>query len=272
MELLESLNWDIDIKPIECDGTIVPGFQGLKRTDNGELLHISKTSYHPTLNTQLISILERLSEITGFEIAGYNEFSNGKKVLGYLKSNTIQIAEHDLDNYLVVGNSHDGTQTTYIALATVYGPNKNAFGKILKHKILHTVNAGQYLSEFEDKLKDFKQLELGVHQKFNQWSNIQITDKNIENLTKKFLEINVNTKIENVSTRRRNIYYHVRECIEKETGLLGNNLFAWFNGITYYTTHDRSSKEKVFGNVIGAISYFNELAFNIAIKFESELI
>lgn len=272
MKLLETLDWDIEVKALECDGEIIPHYQVLKRSDTGALLHVSKDSYHPTTNRRLKEIMQIMCDITGFTIEGYAEFSDGKKVIGYLRCDTVVIGKHEMQNFLVIGNSHDGTQTTYIALATIYGPNENAFSKILKHKIPHTVNADKYLKEFDTKMTDFKQLKVGLHQKLEQWNNIELDENQIDYLTKKVLEINPKIKIENVSTRRKNIYHHIRECVDKESLHIGNNLLGWFNGVTFYTTHDRSSKEKVFGNVIGSTSYFNEVAFNVANKFASDLI
>ena len=52
MELLKTLDWDIETKPVNCEGEIIPGYQALKRSDNGKLLHISKDTYHPTSNAR----------------------------------------------------------------------------------------------------------------------------------------------------------------------------------------------------------------------------
>lgn len=272
MKLLKSLDWDIELKQITCDGDVIPNYQALKRTDNGVCLHISKDTYNPTTNASLVAIIEKFQELSGFAIEGYSEFSGGKKVLGYLRSSVVEVGGHEMSNYLVIGNSHDGTQTTYIGLATIQKPSDNAFGRILKHKIPHTVNSGQYLKEFEKKFEDFKQLEVGLHQKLNQWHAINLSKEKLDWLTKKVLEINPKTDIQNVSTRRRNIFFKIRECVDQQCKHFGFNLLGWFNGIAFYTTHDRSAKEKVFGNIIGATSYFNDVAFAAANKYSSELI
>ncbi len=66
---------------------------------------------------------------------------------------------------------------------------------------------------------------------------------------------------DDISTRKLNMKNELRDSIERERNALGNNRFADFNGVTYWTTHVRKSKEKIFGNIDGANYNYNSNAF-----------
>ena len=113
---METLEWDIIEKPVFANNKQIIGYKGIFRNDNGKLLNIAKSSYTPTHNEKFIEITEKLHEITGFPIQNYYTVDDGKKVLSFLEcTEAIQVCGHEFKDYLMIGNSFDGSTGRFAA-------------------------------------------------------------------------------------------------------------------------------------------------------------
>ena len=113
-------------------------------SENGNLLSVMKSSYNPMYNEDFVKSVERMSEVSGFSLSGYNEFKGGRVVLGFLKNDfdSFNVGGHKIDDYLVLGSSHDGTWPFFIGTSTMLIRCTNAFSQISKvEKVRHTKSA-----------------------------------------------------------------------------------------------------------------------------------
>jgi hypothetical protein len=79
--------WDIDLKPVSVEGSILPDYQSIVRNNNGQILSLTKKTYHPASNEKFAEVIGRIHEFTGFDVEGYSVFHGGRKVLAFLKNN-----------------------------------------------------------------------------------------------------------------------------------------------------------------------------------------
>jgi hypothetical protein len=210
-------------------------------------------------------------DITNFEHCGYAEFEGGKKVLAFLKNNEkVKICDFDFDDYMVIGNSHDGSSAFFIGSTTTMIRCQNQFTHANRNmKAYHKLNNEVRIKEIVNYFELYQESKIQVSQKMEQMQKVKINNKILSGMIANVLNINLGRDnslgdIEDViSTRKKNLIYEIELSISKETSELGENMFGLFNGITHWTTHVRKG-EKVFGNCLGTNSQINKRAFEFA--------
>jgi len=99
MSIQKSISWEVVEFPVYANNACCSDYKAITRNDNGNLLNIAKKSYTPTTNARLIEVAEKLSEITGFALEGYDTFNSGRKVLAYLKNDAkVKVCQHDFSD------------------------------------------------------------------------------------------------------------------------------------------------------------------------------
>lgn len=213
-------------------------------------------------NAFLEDTVNQVAEITGLEVEGFDEFNGGKAVLGYLRNNTqTEIAGFTTEEYMVVGNYHSTERSMFIGTVNKLMRCSNEFGSInTGHKIRHDSNYLERTSDLLEHFEAYTRERNFVAQKFSKWHDIPVdTELKIAMMNR---VLNVNNDLEEISTRMANQMELLLGDIERETESMGDNLFALMNGVTFYTTHHRPVKNKVFGNIIGSNSVFNNRAYS----------
>lgn len=257
------LTWDVRPTEIKIGDQIIDSHYALIRTDNNKVLDLHKNSYNPFYNVEFKSLLDDLQKITGFEELKYSEFKDGKTVLGYLKNNQkdVNINGFEVDQYLVLGNTHDGSKGIFLGTSEVMLRCMNEFGKIVKSNVIkHTKNNHYRIDELKRAYEVyFNQLEK-LKETYKKLREVSIDPQLIESLTKRLFEIdNIEEKI---STRKENQMLDFKGSLVSETKDLGSNLFGFFHATTHYTTH-KLKGENVTGNLFGTANKINERAFDL---------
>lgn len=272
---VDKLNWEISEQPVYTgsplhtvyDGTtqhnikIVEGVKALVRDDNKDVLSIKKDSYNPLTNARFMEIAEFIKQYSGFELSGYQEYKNGAKVLGYLKntSDVQKIGGHVIEDYMLIGNSFDGSTSFFSGCVTELLRCTNQFGRINQvSRIRHTLGNEGKINELLEQIEQHFASRSYMYNSFNRMGEKIVSDELFEKALNYILEIDVNTEI---STRKANQKDLLTSCISTESRALGKNVWGLFNGVTWYTTHELNSKEKVKGNIFGTPYKINERAF-----------
>lgn len=129
--LTKQLAWDIELKPVVVEGNILADYQSIVRNDNGNVLSLTKKTYHPATNEKFTKVVSRMHEFTGFEVEGYSVFQGGRKVLAFLKNHDkMRIGDFDSDNYMVVGNSFDRSTGFFTGISNVVVRCTNQFSQL----------------------------------------------------------------------------------------------------------------------------------------------
>lgn len=260
------LTWDVNPVEIKVNNEVVPSHYALQRNDTKQILEIHKNSYNPFYNAEFRSLMDDLQKITGFENLTYQEFKDGKTVLGYLENNSgnhiINGFEHN--KYLVLGNTHDGSKGIFLGTSDIMLRCMNQFGKIVKSQVIkHTRNNHVKIDELKRAYEVyFKEVE-NQQVLMTKLSKIHLDAELKESLVKRLFDIENN---EEISTRKANQIFDFNESLIKETKDLGNNLFGFFHGVTHYTTH-KVNDENVMGNLFNKANTMNNKALELVTEF-----
>lgn len=262
------LTWEVnEVKVLTEAGVEIPRYKALVRSDDGTVLNVPRKSYEVFKNAEFTKLVTDLAEVTGFTVEGYSEFKHGATVLGFLKNKEVdKIGAYDMENYLVVGNSHDYSSSIFVGTSSLFLRCTNQFSRLHKGKGLSVSHTKSQNSRVEELVRYFdfytKEKEAMIVM-FEEFRKTPMTQLMQLQFVRKVLRIKddkedlTKSQVANIAT--------LTECIEREKVDLGNNMWAAFNGITYWTTHlKETSQDKVFGNVIGTLADVNERAYNIA--------
>lgn len=267
-ELDDKISWEIENKNVFSGTHIgvnqIDGYKAIIRNDNGTVLSVMKNSYSPVNNAEFLEIVAKIQEISGFRLAGFNEFKDGRKVLGFLENNRedFSIGGNKIKDYFILGNSFDGTSSFFTGTTSVLIRCQNQFSQIIEHnKIRHTKKIKTKLDEYYAYLNFYFNQRDTLYKTFERIGNIKLTEELQEQMINFLLGVKDNPEKE-LSTRKQNQIELLRNTILEETKDLGDNLWGAFNGATRYTTHEIESRNPVFGNIFGIQGDINKKALS----------
>ena len=159
-------NWEVERHtPMTMNkaGIYVPesDYVALKRSDNGNTLHLTNATYTETKNSTFVDYAYKLSEASGYALEGFAEFREGEKVLAYLKATDDMVHKHlglKSENYLVFGNSHNGTTPVFVGSVNILLRCHNAWGRVMQGlKVRHTKHQDFRIEMFIDLVRGFRE-------------------------------------------------------------------------------------------------------------------
>ena len=114
-----NLGWNVESKPLyDVNGVEYPKFRANVRTDNNQLLGITTDSYHIIQNMEAFDFVNELAN-NGFEFDRAGQFRNGAAIWLMGKLPQTQILGDDVDNNLVIVNSHDGSSGVKVMMTPI---------------------------------------------------------------------------------------------------------------------------------------------------------
>jgi hypothetical protein len=257
-----SLNWDIISAPVFSEsGQPVPGFQLLSNSETGEPIAVHRNSYTPVSNERLVNMVNKMLDMSNFSLQGFHTYNGGAKVMAYLKNNNPKkFGGHDANDFMILGNSHDGSSAFFSGMTNYIFRCKNMFAQHhQQNKIWHTKNADAELRSLE-KTHDLYYNEVtGVYEMADRMAD---TILNAQDYAKGVQYIFDLPNLEDLPTVTKNRLNSLNTCIIREAADLGNNAFALFNGVTRYTTHELRQKKRVFGNPLNRAYELNQRAYD----------
>ncbi len=269
-ELETNLSWDVESKSIFTGDVIgtdkVNGYKAIVRNDNNEALSIMKNSYTVMTNAEFVETVEKIKEISGFKLIGYNTFKGGKRVLGFLENNQedLYIGGHKMKHYMLLGNSFDGSSSFFQGTSTLLIRCQNQFSQIqVMNRIYHTKQSKERMKVFYSYLDSYFGQRDNMIKTIEEFGNIKLTEELQEKMIKFVLGIKEISDKE-LSARKEKQIEVLRNSILRETSDLGANMFGAFQGVTFFTTHEIAPKENAFGNVFGQQADINNKAFDFA--------
>ena len=279
-QFADGLTWEVERSTPytkSVSGLYLPeeGYTALKRDDNGSTLYITRKTYTETKNSTFMEYTHKLAEASGFAMEGFAEFDGGKKVLGYLRSTEDFVHKYlglKSENYLVFGNSHDGSTPLFVGSVNFLLRCSNQYGRIMKGlKVRHTKNHDFRVEEFIRLVASFQAEKEAEAMMLQKMSQIKIDAKILDSLANRLLNID-ETKMKEgdilhpVTGRNK---ANLMDSLIKETSDLGMTLFGTFNGITHYSTHTKKSTD-AYGNILGGNMKFNEQGLLICSEIAEE--
>ena len=120
-EALETagLDWDVTAKHVyDINGNEYPKFRVNVREDNGTALGMVTSAYKIIQNKEAFEFVDSLAD-AGFEFDRAGQFKEGRSIWLMGKLPQTQILGDDIDNNLVLINSHDGSSGVKVMMTPV---------------------------------------------------------------------------------------------------------------------------------------------------------
>jgi Domain of unknown function (DUF932) len=267
MQLLPQLTHEVQIRPVYIsDHTLKTiGYQAVTRSDDAEVVFGIYQNYTPITNAEFQELARDLATAGGYEVAGYAEYNRGARVLAYLRNPTPGTLNGYAQNeYLTLGNSHDGSTQLFMAYTNELLRCENQFTRLAQRTSLrlnHKGDVAKKLALFREHLK-LQVIENHKTQRAQQrMHQVTVTPQMTEALIKYLLKPGTDNAQADATTNGK-VATLLRSAIARETQELGMTAWGLFNGVTRYTTHELTQREKTFGAVFGRAYELNNRAFD----------
>jgi len=257
-------------QPQNTSGNELVDYKVIVHSETKRPLHVCKVSYQPTKNSDFMNFVQELSQLTGAPVEGYVEFRDGEIVLAYLKEENTFLGGYETENYIVVGNSHNGTKPLFIGHCNHMIRCTNQFGTITQESsVYHTKSQKARMAVVLEAFEKYKTQKEAFEKNMTLLASIKLTDEDITELTSKLLKLDAKKKKDSgvFHGKTMSIIDAVNDSVRHEINELGSTLFGWFNGITYYTSNSKKTKNPIFGNLFGSNKTMNDDALQIALDF-----
>lgn len=131
-------------------------------------------------------------------------------------------------------------------------------------KVAHTTNSKERIAQTVKGFERYLEQNEMMYGDFQRFAQVKVDQQLIDESIKRVIDIDTTQEI---STRKANLHQEITSCIHpggepRECFDIGNSLLGLFNGFTYYTTHVRNAKEKVFGNAVGTMASINARSYD----------
>lgn len=265
-QLKPSLDWDIHEEPILINDSIYTGKKAIFRNDTNALLGVVGRNYESITNQQLMDFTSALAETGEFILKGFDEINHGKIILAFLQNTNPNLTINGCKNeeYLFIGNSFDGTKRFHIGTASNLVRCANQFSASLKvFSKKHTSFIDMNERTIHDIIRDYKIKKTSIYESFNGMEMIRVDETIINQLIKEIYAMLMHDS--QISTSKNwqesPSMMSLRLSIEREIKDLGNNAFALFNGVTWYTTHEMRTNNTVHSQINGTAKLINQKAY-----------
>lgn len=275
---LAGLNFNVAKIPMQSTsgGIQIPDKFATWRTDKigspDGYLGVVGNSYKPIQNSDALSFFDSImsKEEMVYDEAGFT--NNGSRVWLRAKlPNSIVINGNDeLDEYVVLSNSHDGTSSLEIKFVCVRlvctnGLTVTTASGRAGMKIRHCSNAKSKIDEAYKVLNLAKSTFKVWEEKISTLSNIEIKPQDLDRYYNQVLNIK---DVEKASTRVLNTKDLLNELFVGGMGveLSGGSVWTALNSVTEYVDHHRNYKngEKDYGTLFGSGDVLKSRASKIA--------
>lgn len=268
--LTTSINWDITESPIfDATGEEIHSFKAINRNDNGTLLNICKKSYTPSSNSYFTDKVNEIAEFTGFKLDGFEERKEGKQLVAYLENpEVIQIATEEHANFIVLGNSHNGSTSFFSGSGNIMFRCGNGLtiATAQAMKVLHRKNSKNRIDELANHYRKFKEETQKTKEIIESFEYIKMNEKQKQDFTYNLLNTPKELEFADFSPQRQKQMNLLNASIELETDYFGNNLLGVFQGVTHYTSNVREIQTPSFLNVLGSNADINRKALNLSLE------
>jgi len=227
-------------------GSVVPGHFATVRTDNDHVLGMVGPRYHVIQNQAGLDLFDTAAAAGAIEYGRAGTFKAG--AITWLQAklpNSIKVGPDEVDRFLLLANTHDGSGNLRILLTPIRVVCRNTLAAALDSdagmSIRHTASAsakvraataaiqvaGRYYAQFQDVANVMFSKRLGLSE----------TRSAIESIFPAKDDAETSTRLDNVRAK-------VLDLIETGKGQYAIRGTAWgvYNAVAEYTDHHRSTR------------------------------
>ena len=267
------LNWNVVKKPLmyagECTAEANNGlhhtpFYGIVREDTGKVFTTVSETYEPTQNYTIIETMQKIAGENDLEIVKAIPLHEGRKIVVQMKkpNNIINIGDQETEQYIYAINGHDGTTSLKFGFMNKVVFCQNQFAWLSGNAF----SGYKHTKSIQDKVKQLPSILNFVDQE-NKIADLQMFSNESANasLINDLVDYLANTDKLPISTRKANMVRDLSACIYIETNRISHTKWGVFNGVTKYTTHEKSTPNREHGQqesiLTGSCGKMNEKAF-----------
>lgn len=264
-QLSPTLDWDVKVQPLYTINDKYSGNKAIMRNDDNKVLGVVSENYKPFMNRELVRLCKSIEKSGNYKIEGYAEFRNGKLILAFIRNinDNLRISGLELEEYLVIGNSHDKSRQIYVGSSHTMTRCENQYYQSLELlKMKHFSNNRISESVVRSIRDSYETRRKHLYKNIEFLNSAQINRQLVDDLLVLLLQTerlfgHDATKDIILNSDRAAI---LRKSIERETRELGNTAFGLLNGVTYYTSHELKNNPANFGNSTGLAAELNSKA------------
>lgn len=261
------LDWDVIPMPIyDSIGREIKGYKVNQRSTDGKNLGVVTDRYRVVQNREAFAFTDSLlGEGVQYETAG--SLDSGKRVWMLAKMEGTEIAEEQIDPYLVFTNSHDGKGAIRVAAVPVRVVCQNTLNLALRNASRHwtCVHKGDIQSKLDEArftLQNAEAYMKALEEEFGELKTKKVTETQVRDMTETLLKIEYASlfnkaikigkvvdfkeamrqqKFEDKINRKRtdilNIYFDKPDLRDTE-----HTAFRFVNAVSDYATHNTDHK------------------------------
>lgn len=232
--------WSVQKEPLFTqDGKETQSY-GLFRSDNYEWLSTVGERYVPMQNAELAEIMVRIQDRFGGVIKG-NAMGRitGQKIYYQLSLSDYNINGDTLKRHITCLNSHNGSHAIGFGSTNTVISCSNTFHLAMKDlsKFRHTESASKRLQIAVEEFEKALVLDENLMLTYKAMNRVPVDQTIIESVMQKIFKVDMNSKVSDNSTRKKNQIENFGKAMSHELAAKGNTLWGLFNGVTYYTNH-----------------------------------
>lgn len=265
-------NWNVNKLPlVAIDSVTDHKFEtetyGLFRSDNGNWLGSVGNRYEVMPNSELAEIMVGIQSRFGGEILG-GSLQGGKKIYYQMTLPSERIGNDVIKRNITCLNSHDGTSSIGFGSTNVVVSCQNMFHRAMRDlaKFRHTMSASERLAIAVSEFQKALDTDRALMDDFQKMSQVQIDETILEKVMGSVFNVDMQSKVSDNSTRKRNQISQFETALAKETREKGGTLWGLFNAVTYYTNH-LEKKQDLNYLMYGSGYKKNLTAFNTIKKY-----
>ena len=289
------LNWEVKPMPIyDQFGKEIPGYKVNTRMSDNKALGIVTGRYKVVQNAEAFSFTDALlGKGVRYETAG--SLASGKTVWMLAALEGTELAEEQVDPYLVFTNNHDGKGAVRVAIVPIRVVCQNTLNLALQKASRHWTcsHKGDIQSKLDEARMTLSNANLymkALAEEFGQLKLKEVSDSKVKDLTDKLVEIEFENlfkqlvkdkkvinikehlkqqKVEEKIARKKNdiltIYHEKPDLIGTE-----KSAFRFVNAVSDYATHTddhkqtRNYQENLFMNTVNGNSMI-DTAYKLAL-------
>ena len=284
------LNWKARKESLTTEsGLILPDIYGVTRSDNGGYIGHVGDRYEFLQNHELVEICyesgkevfdaglqlkhpwNNAESLGSYGNMGGGSLKGGSRVFVQMELPELTIGKSGVNRYITVTNAHDGSISLGFGTSIQVICCQNTFNIANKDvsKIRHTASMQQRIDEAVKSLRSVLQFEDKQMEVYEIAANRSFQKKHIEDIVQAVFG-KVDMKGSDVSTRTKNQLTQFASDINQSISEQGETLWALFNGVTRYTNHSTTTKDKDFSLMFGSDAQANQRAFETMLGWINE--
>lgn len=259
-------------------GKAIVGQFATRRTDNGNVLGIVGDRYTPLQNKEAFSFFDGLFGAGAkYEVAGALGLGEKVWILANIGDNRPIIKGDDVQKYVLLTNSHDGSDSIRCMFTPIRVVCQNTLNAALSGvkneiKLRHTVNASNKLRFAGELLGKIGLYYDEIASSFQQLALTQIKEATLREYAETV--IIGRPGIDGASTRQKNqvnriVELHDTGCGNDPSGVRGT-LWGAYNAATEWVDHERI-KDDLTPLFVGSGVEYKQRAYDVAVDMASAM-